>query len=272
MSVSPYKEQIDQMTWSFSRVNSYEHCPFGWKLHYLDHIPQAGSAFAEFGSLCHELFEAYAKGDLVEYELADEYDNRFNEMVVDEFPPSRGRPMVESYYERGKELFSNFEGFNPNWEILGVEEQVNLNVSGYQFVGFIDLLVRDKTDSKLIVVDHKSKAKFENKQELAAYARQLYLYAQWVYEKYGEYPKELVFNMFRAGTVEIVPFSESALNDAIAWFVNTIKTIECDVDFWDKITTEYESQNKPLDEFKHNDFFCNYLCGSRDHCEMSRVI
>lgn len=266
---SPYKDQISKMTWSFSRVNSYSNCPFEWKLKYIDRAPQLNSAFAEFGTLCHELFEAYAKDELAVYELADEYDSRYNDVVVDEFPPSRGRPMADTYYERGKELFSTFEGFNPNWEIVGVEQAVDLKVDKYRFIGYIDLLVRDKEDGRLIVVDHKSKSKFANKEELKDYAKQLYLYSQWVFEKFNEYPKQLYFNMFRAGTTEIIPFDEDELKEAKQWFVDTIHKIENDVDFWDKITMSYEESGKSIEDYGFNDFYCKYLCGSREHCSMS---
>ena len=62
MEVSPYKEQLDQMTWSFSRVNAYSTCPRMFKLTYLDHAPKANSAFGEWGSLCHSVYEDFAKG------------------------------------------------------------------------------------------------------------------------------------------------------------------------------------------------------------------
>ena len=268
---SPYKEQLDAMVWSYSRVNSYFTCPYMFKLTYLDRVEKAGSSFGEWGSLCHSIYEDYAKGDLAIYELGDAYDDRWKTYMLTDFPPSRGGVMASNYYTRGKELFDTFEGFPEHWEILAVEQEVSLTICGRQFVGYIDLLVRDKTDGRLIVVDHKSKSKFANAEELEHYTFQLYLYALWVYEAYGEYPKQLIFNMFRTGTEKTEPFTERGLKKAVDWFTSTIDAIYADVDFWDKIELSYEASNKPLSSFKNTDFFCNYICGCRGSCLRSHI-
>lgn len=270
--ISEYKDRLDNMVWSYSRVNSYAQCPFGWKLRYIDHVSQEGSAFAEWGSLCHSIFEDYAKGELMEYELGDAYEERYYEYMKNEFPPSRGQPLDQKYYERGHELFSMFPGFSDNWEILGVELEVNLEVGGRKFTGFIDLLVRERDTNQLMVIDHKSKSKFKNTQELADYAHQLYLYAEWVYQTYGEYPATLMFNMFRVGEEIKLEFDKDDLDKAKQWFTDVIDAIYEDVDFWDKIVLAYEKKNIPLSKYKNDDFFCRWLCGSRKHCLRSGLM
>ena len=131
------------------------------------------------------------------------------------------------------------------------------------------MLVRDKNDGKLIVVDHKSKAGFKNEKEKQEFAIQLYLYSDWVKEKYGEFPKQLVFNMFRQGEVVTIDFSMDEFENAKQWAIDTIHKIYEDVDFWDKIYLDYEKKGKDLNTYKQNDFFCKYLCGCREHCERS---
>lgn len=266
---SQYKKQIDKMIWSYSRVNSYDQCPSGWKLHYIDHEPQESSAFAEWGSLCHSIFEDYAKGNLMAYELGEAYQQRYYDYVHSEFPPIRGEPLCDRYYNRGFELFSSFEGFPECWEILGVELEVTLKIDGKTFTGFIDLLVRNKNTGRLIVVDHKSKSSFKDPDEQMHYALQLYLYAMWVYDTYKEYPETLLFNMFRVGETVEIQFSEQDMLKAEQWFTSTIERIYQDVDFWDKITLEYEAKNKDIRTYKNDDFFCKYLCGSRTSCGRS---
>lgn len=266
---NPYQQQIQRMVWSFSRLNSYDTCPYGWKLHYLDHTEQVGSGFADWGSLCHSVFEDYEKGALADFELLDAYEARYPEYMHNDFPPCRGTPLADRYYERGRELFASFSGFPENWEILGVELKVEFEVNDRKFVGFIDLLVRDQHDGKLIVVDHKSKSEFKTEEEKAHYALQLYLYAYWVFLHYEEYPKELIFDMFRVGYMVHIPFEKSDMDLALTWFQDTVDRILCDEDFWDKIAIAYDASNKPLADFQRNDFFCNYLCGSRTSCDRS---
>lgn len=258
------------MVFSFSRVNSYSQCPYGWKLHYIDHLQQEGSGFADWGSLCHSIFEDYAKGKLADFELYEAYEERYPQYMKNDFPPARGMSLAERYYERGQDLFSHFIGFPENWEILGVEQEVAFEFSDYQFIGYIDLLVRDKNDGKLIVVDHKSKSAFKNSTEQAHYALQLYLYAYWVHLTYGEYPKSLLFNMFRVEKEVEIPFDEEEMKKALEWFVSTIQKIYEDEDFWDKIALEYEKSGKLLSAYRHDDYFCNALCGSRRYCPRSK--
>lgn len=272
MEVSPYKEQLDQMTWSFSRVNAYSTCPRMFKLTYLDHAPKANSAFGEWGSLCHSVYEDFAKGNLAEYECGQSYEERWATYMKDDFPPSRGTPLRDKYYERGKELFTTFEGFPEHWEIISAEQEVNLQIGDYLFVGYIDLLVRDKRDKKLIVVDHKSKSKFKNDEEQAHYALQLYLYAEWVFQHFGEYPKQLLFNMFRVGEEVIIDFNQQDHQNALEWFTSTIRQIYQDVEFWDKIELEYEANHKPMSAYHNSDYFCRYICSCRYSCVRSGQI
>lgn len=265
-------ELLDQTIWSFSRVNAYATCPRMFKLTYLDKVPKLDSAFGEWGSLCHSVYEDFAKGDLAEYECGRAYEDRWFTYMKDDFPPSRGQPLVDKYYERGKELFGTFEGFPDNWEVLAAEQKVRLPVGGYPFIGYIDLLVRDKTDQRLIVVDHKSKAQFKSPEEQAHYALQLYLYAQWVRETYGEYPKALLFNMFRVNEEVWIDFSEEDCHKALTWFEDTIHHIYQDQDFWDKITLAYDAAGKPLSSYQNNDYFCRYICGCRESCVRSGLM
>lgn len=269
MAESPYKEQLDNTTWSYSRIHTYAQCPACYLKSYIEKCDKVENAFSQFGSMCHSILEEYENGDLMEYELATAFDERFVKEVTIDFPPTRYGSMGDKYYEKGKEYFSNFNGFPANWEIIGAEIDAEFLIEDRKMIGFIDLLVRDKEDNKLIVVDHKSKSKFKNETEKQEYAIQLYLYAKWVKENYGEFPKELKFNMFRENEVVTIPFNEEEYNAALNWVTTTINNIYSDVDFWDKIHIQYEQKGMDIDNYKLNDFFCNNLCGCRLHCNRS---
>lgn len=266
---SPYRQQLDKMKWSYSRLHCYETCPASFKRLYLDHCNKSENAFAQFGSLCHSILEDYENGKLVEYELADEYNNRWNEYVTEDFPPSRWGSMGDKYYGKGSDYFAEFDGFPENWEIIGAEIDAEFDLDDIHVVGFLDLLVRDKSDGKLIVVDHKSKAGFKTEAEKREYAIQLYLYSVWVYNTYHEYPKELKFNMFREKEIVTIPFNHDDYLSAIQWAHDIVGRIYSDVDFWDKIELQYEKAGKEISEFNHNDFFCNNLCSCRRECGKS---
>lgn len=266
-----FKEKIDQMRWSYSRINSYDQCPKMFYLTYIDKdkSKELDSAFSQWGDLCHELLDEYAKGNLMECELGDAYEEKYPEFMTELFPPNKWSDLNETYYLNGKDYFNDFDGFPENWEIIGSEIEVELCIDGFQVVGYIDLLVRDKSDGKLIVVDHKSKSKFKNPEEQEHYSYQLYFYSQWVFENYGEYPKQLIFNMFRARKFVIIPFSNNNLEKAKQWLLKNIGKIYEDEDFKDKVEISYLLKNKEIPEYLQPDFFCSQLCSVRYRCNRS---
>lgn len=241
-----YKELIDDMTWSFSRLNSFDICPYCWYQNYILKREGQQNAFAEFGTLCHNILEKYFKGEIMLWDMVDEFKNNFYFTILNEFPPNKFTDLKNSYYQQGISYFSNFTGF-PNYEVLSVEEEINIKVDKYNFTGFIDLVVRDIEDKKIKIIDHKSKSNFKNKSEQKEYARQLYLYSKAIKEKYGEYPKELIFNMFRKQQIVTIPFNERDYKEAQKWMIERIELIK-------------NSSSFPVIK---DEFFGQYLCSFR---------
>jgi len=64
---------FDDVTWSFSRVNSFQKCPYCWYLEYFlsegESPPSEENAFAEIGSLIHKILEKYVKGELEMFDM-----------------------------------------------------------------------------------------------------------------------------------------------------------------------------------------------------------
>lgn len=241
-----YMVAVDNMTWSFSRVNSFDSgCKWCWYKGYIEGKRGEGNVFAEFGSLVHNMIEDIYDGKLAVWDIMDYYVEEFNKITFD-FPRLGKTDLKEIYFNQGFAYFEDFK-FNDNWEILEVEMAVNTTVGDYKFLGYIDMVLRDKTDGKLIVLDHKSKAEFK-KGELKEYARQLYLYAKGVYEKYGEYPKMLMFNRFRKKEYSPVMFKMAEYEEAQKWFIETIESI--------KLCREF-----PVTE---DDFYLKQLCNHRN--------
>ena len=82
----------------------------------------------------------------------------------------------------------------------------------------------------------------------ADYAKQLYIYSKAVYEEYGEFPKELWFNLYRAQKIEKVEFKEGDYMAALDWFKVAV----------DMILQEQEWECKP------ESWYCVNLCGFTD--------
>ena len=79
-------------------------------LTYLDEGDQLESAFAQWGSLCHELLDRFARGELLAFELSDEYDRLYPEKMTERFPWNLWRDLDALYYDSGKAYFDSFEG------------------------------------------------------------------------------------------------------------------------------------------------------------------
>ena len=234
--------------YSFSKLSSWYTCPLMWKYTYIDNKPQDENAFAQYGTFVHSILERYAKGELDFAELSDIYENEYKDNVTVEFPPNSFVDLSERYYEQGKDFFNQFWGYSDK-KIIAAEEKFEIELDDFIFNGIIDLVFEE--DGNLIIRDYKSKAKFKSRAELKEYARQMYLYSLYVKEKYGKYPSELQFLMFRTNELVSIEFSEDALREAIEWAKETVSQI----------------RNAWAYENKEPDFFCDAICSYRNNCE-----
>lgn len=238
-----------EFKWSFSKLESYAHCPMMFKMEYLDKLPQDENAFGEYGTFCHSLLEQWAKGELPAFLLADAYEEGYDRAVTHSWPPfPKGMP--EKYYLQGLNYFENFEGFGDQYEVLSVEEKFELDIGGYRFVGIADLVLRDKDTGDITVVDHKSKSGSTMKKDLPTFRKQLYVYAAYVKERFGVYPRYLKFNLFRENDWVTEEFDQAMFDETMQWVVDTIEEILFETE-WKVSTSSY---------------FCRFVCGVFNDC------
>jgi hypothetical protein len=244
---------MDEFIWSYSRLNSIYNCPYATKLQYIDCIKGEPSFFGQWGSFGHKLFEKYFKKELMLFDLANEYEEKYFENVTYEAPKNKYADIGENYFNAGLEYFNNFEGFD-NYKIISVEEKIYFKIGEYDFITIPDLIVRNMND-KLEIIDHKSEDLEQPKRpgtkiatEFESKLRQLYLNSYAVNDKYKELPEYLNFNVFRKGRWIKIPFDIEAYNKTIQWALDTIKIIKDEKDW------------KPKSDF----YFCNNICGYRN--------
>lgn len=242
----------DDFKWSFSKLSLYETCPRAFWLQYLQKppLPQQQNAFAEFGTLCHSLLEEYAKGELTADQLTDEYVKRYPNVVVHNFPPYP-KGYDEKTFDQGLAYFESFDGFGDDFEVVSTEQKFTLKIGGYTFVGIADLVLKNKTTGTFITIDHKTKSESSMKKEIGTYRKQLYLYAENVFRKYGQYPSELEFNMIKSQQPIIEAFDPEIHRQTLEWAENLI----------DEINFEEDWNAKP------NPYFCRNICGVLNYCE-----
>lgn len=259
--MSDYKNEIDKMTWSFSRISCFEQCKYSFYLQYLQddsetYLPES-NYYAELGSYVHLILEMIFKGELTIEEAPAYYAEHFEENVCYKVK----QETMDKNYELCANYFAevDFEWLK-DYDILGVEMNVKTNIKGYDFTGYIDLLVQHKVTKDIIIIDHKSATYPLSKKGVVlksqehkfdSYKKQMYLYAYYIKEKYGVYPKELWWNYFKTNQFAKIPFSKDEYDKTIMWLDDVIKEIENE--------NNYDSN----EDF----FFCVNLCNFRNSCE-----
>lgn len=255
-----YTLLIDNMTFSYSRLTSFEQCHYGWLLNYIFHEQKQSGYFAEYGSFIHDIIAKILTGEISKEDAPTYYMKHFYESVT---TPAMSSSIWAKYYTLGLKYLRSFDF--PHRDIIAVEERVRFDLDdGVPFIGYVDVISREQ--GKLVITDHKShdlqpfSKKYPEKKtktdlELELYLRQLILYAYGVKLKYGEYPAVLEFNCFKTGTWITVPFNEDWVEPTLQWARDLHNAIRNETDW------------KPNEDY----FFCHNLCDVRGSCEYVNI-
>ena len=258
---------IDTMMFSFSRCN-YS-CLHEFYLHYVECNQGIDSFFGQFGTFCHLILEKYANGELMLFDLAPYYTDHFDEEVWMDAPFIKGGDLKENYFYKGLEFFENLEPFLDNYKVLGVEKEIHFEVAGHEFIGYIDLLLREKKSDRIIIWDWKSgslkllkngqvSGAKKEQEHFLEFKRQLYLYSIPIIKEYGKVDA-LHWGLFKDGTNIEIAWDEKEFKEALDWAEKQISNLY-DRDEW-----------PPKDGAGENDYYCRNLCGQREDCEYCRV-
>jgi hypothetical protein len=241
------------MTWSYSRIQAFENCPYQFFLSYIKPEDEQPMFFSDYGNFMHKIIEMHLKKQLPKDSLVLYYLANFRTNIRGQAPNIK---IFETYFEQGMRYLANINF--PYSAPLGIEERVEFFIGEKPFVGFIDCVAEQ--DNSLVILDNKSRTlKLRSKKktptktdkELDSYLRQLYIYSIPIKDQFHKYPDRLEFNCFRSGQLISEPFKESALEETKKWALNTIE----------KIT--YNENWRPKMEY----WKCRYLCGFNHCCE-----
>ena len=257
-----YKKILDKIAYSPSSLNQYDECPYAFFMNKIQMIKGDGNAYAEIGSFGHQLCENYLKDKATLEEVLIDCIENFDDHVTYEITESS----KEKKYMALCEFLSGFdkEEFDKTYEILAVEKRFHWKIGKHKMVGVADLILRRKSDNKIILVDHKSSDHFlkkngevlKSKEDVyRKYVRQMYIYADAMKhsEDFGFFPDYIVWNHFLdEGRLTVVPFDKDVYDESIQWVLDTIKKIYKDTEF-----------------LPHMSYvMCNQLCNYRDgYCE-----
>lgn len=251
---------IDTMNWSYSRLTAYNQCSYLFYLKYIECNEGEENFFSQYGSFIHKILEKYEKGELSLFELCDYYEENYRENVTCPAPPNNYVDVGQSYYDKGLDFLENIDLDLESFEILGVEKKVEFKINDKNFVGFIDLLLKEKSTGKIIILDHKSatikclkngEVSKPYKEHFRNFVRQLCLYAKPTLTEYGRVD-ELWWNLFKERMWIKIKFTNSDYIEAVKWAEDTLSAIEND-EMWLPNPSEY---------------FCHNICDMRNKaCE-----
>ena len=247
-----YAKKVDEMCWSYSRLTSYERCKYEFYLNYIinddSQYLSESNFYAEVGIFVHEILAKIFNGELTPDEASQYFVDNFDSNVFYKAKQST----MDKNFELCANYFASVDfGWLNDYEILGVELETKFKIDKYDFIGFIDLLLRDKRDGKIVIVDNKSSeypfkqngdVKAKSKHSFETYKKQMYLYSYAVKDMYGEFPKEITWNHFKDNKIAAIPF-------------DTIHSIEKENDF--DATLDF--------------FYCTNLCNFRNSCEYAKT-
>lgn len=257
MAESEYLSKIEKMVWSYSRLQSFNSCPYKFFMKYISHCSSVDKFYATYGSWIHKLIERFYKGELSKDDMLTEYLIGFSKHVKGTRP---SKDIVKKYIELGADYLRTFSPFPYN--MVGVEKRVEFDIDGLKFLGFIDFL--GEKDGEFYVVDNKSRdlkprskrsKPTKKDEELDSMLKQLYLYSTPIKREFGKWPKALCFNCFKVGVFIEEPFNIEAYNHAVEWATATVREIKETTDFYPNV--DY--------------FFCKYICDVSEECEYHQI-
>lgn len=255
--MSNYKEDLDEIKWSFSTLHMYEECPYSFYMKKILKEPGVPNAYAEIGSFAHEILEGLFSQKIALGGAIDRWNNEFEDNIT-------SWVKEETKDKKFGDFLDYLNAFDESWkdkyEVVGTELKCEWVIQGFKFIGFIDLLLKEKSTGDLMLVDHKSSGHFlkkdgsvlkSQKENFEAYSKQMYLYCYPIFEKFGKFPKNIIWNHFFENKVTCIDFNKDDYDKVIGWSLGVINQIYEDETF----------------EACQSYMRCKVLCDWREDCE-----
>lgn len=215
---------------SFSQYQTYTSCPRKYKLQYIDKLGESSAnIYTIFGTAIHETIQHFlsvmygvSKKQAMEIDtdkllldwMKKEYIKETEKLTegticsqleLEEFYGD-GRRILE-WFKKKIDKFYTKTGF----ELVGIEIPLNAKVKeGVNFIGFVDVVMRDLSDNSIIIIDLKTSTRGWNKYQKADKYKnaQIVLYKKY-YSELFNIPLEKIkveYQIMRRKLYEDAPF------------------------------------------------------------------
>lgn len=225
-------------TFSHSRINTFENCPYQYKLRYIDGIKVEAEGIEAFmGSRVHEVLEKLYQDktrckENTPEDLLDYYGELWEKKWHDNVIIVRKGYTPQNYKDMGTnaivEYYSSYHPFEEG-KVLGLEKQISVPFGDdveYKFTGFIDRLML-LPDGRYEIHDYKASGTLPEQKKLDA-DRQLALYQLAVEDLWDDAKDnvELVWHYLLFDKEMRSKRTGEQLSNLVGQVIKTIETIE----------------------------------------------
>lgn len=192
---------------SFSQYSMWSTCPQQYKLSYVDGLKiSSANINTIFGSSIHSVIQKFldvmyndTKTSALQMDLEillkDELIQNFNKekSILPEGKYPCTKEELEEFFGDGRKILSYFKNKLPaffskkGYKLVAIEMPLNREIkNGVQFVGFIDIVLQDTSDGRIIIIDLKTSTRGWGKYQKSDPVKnsQILLYKKFYAEKY----------------------------------------------------------------------------------------
>ena len=272
---------MNSEVYSYSKLGSYENCPYGYYLTYIEGNRGENGTYGVLGGVLHEIMESLEHGIISKEEALNKWNNEVEFLeTIDElnFPTEKSK---NNYLEDISLYLKSFKPLEFEDKDVKSESYFEIKLKEYLFRGYIDLSVIDHEKKEIKIYDYKTSSKngFTGK-NLLKKCYQLILYAMSMESEYPDYSiVTACFDMVKyARHIETrrikerkdimpyeedeyeryfleIPYNEENKNKFLEYIDMNIKLIKLDC------------KNKNWKANYKNKFFCDNLCSHNKTCK-----
>ena len=215
---------------SFSQYQTYTSCPRKYKLQYIDKLGESSAnIYTIFGTAIHETIQHFLSvmyGVSKKQAMEIDTDKLLLEWMRKEYIKETEKLTegticsqleLEEFYGDGRRILEWFKKkidkfyTKTGFELVGIEIPLNAKVKeGVNFIGFVDVVMRDLSDNSIIIIDLKTSTRGWNKYQKADKYKnaQIVLYKKY-YSELFNIPLEKIkveYQIMRRKLYEDAPF------------------------------------------------------------------
>ena len=189
---------------SWSQIQTWTSCPYKWKLNYIYKLREfSDSIYTVYGKALHTVLQNYITTMYtVSIKAADKID--MSASIVEELRKEYGKAVsaakgkhfstqseLTEFCIQGSKALEWFKKkrsnyfFKKNWELLGIEMEINSVYRNLDVLGYLDVVLRNTETGKIKIIDIKTSTRGWKKEKSDPMKRgQLLFYKKFIAEKY----------------------------------------------------------------------------------------